>query len=269
MNKKYSRLKFEEVSWEWRSPFLPSSILHLPAFICSIFLLYSLIAGCTKNNNDCLKSTGEIITEERLLGTFTRIEAHNNVNVIITQGSTTAVSVEAGENLIGKVTTEVQNDILIIGNDNKCNWVRSYKHEIDVHVTVANLQEIDHYGFGNITSTNTIISDGLIITIYSNGDVNLDINMNYCYSDVHKSGDLILSGYASINSLWTIGNNWIRCQDLVTDSTYVVSKTTGDCLVNASFKLKVLLEGTGDVYYSGDPADVELEIVGDGAVIKN
>ena len=230
--------------------------------ILSLFMLLTLVASCSKEKNDCMKSTGEIIFEDRAVQSITDIEVYNNVNVIITQNTFSSVTVEAGENLIGKVTTIMHGDTLVIRNENKCNWVRSYKHEITAHVTVKDLRKINHWGYGKISSANTIQSNGLSISINGSGDVELNINVPYCFSDMHKSGDLILKGYAGTSGLWASGNNWIRCEELKTDTTFIESRTTGDCFVNASSRFQALLGGTGDIYYSGDPADVETEITG-------
>ena len=238
-------------------------------YILSLFMLVALVAGCSKEKNDCLKSTGDIMREDRTVQTFKEIEVYNNVNVVITQGIFSAVTVEAGENLIDKVTTELRGDVLVIKNENKCNWVRSYKHEITAYVTTKTLERISHNGYGKISGTNTIQSDGLVISINGNGDVELDINANYCFSDMHKTGDLILSGYAGTSGLWSSGNNWIRCEDLITDTTFVESRTTGDCFVNVSSKFQALLNGSGNIYYSGDPGDVKTEVIGSGVVYKN
>jgi len=238
--------------------------IHLGYLVVLILML-----GCSKEKNDCMKSTGEIIFVDRELALFSEIEINNNVNVILTQDTFSSIMVEAGENLIEKITTVVQGDRLVIQNENKCNWVRSYDYAVNVHVSVTNLQRIEHNGYGKISSTNTIQSDGIVISINANGDVELDINMPYCFSDMHKSGDLILSGYARLNGLWASGNNWIRCKDLKTDTTFIESGTTGDSYVNASLRLQALVKGPGDIFYSGSPIDVVTEITGEGAVIKN
>jgi len=179
------------------------------------------------------------------------------------------VIVEAGENLVDKVTTVVEGDSLVIRNENKCNWIRSYRYAINVHVSVPDLRRIEHNGYGTISSANTIQSGSLSISLNGNGNVDLQINLPYCYSDVHKSGDLMLSGFARVNGLWASGNNWIRCEELMTDTTFIDSRTTGDCLVNASLRLQASVNGSGDIYYSGDPPDVSTEILGTGAIYKN
>jgi len=238
-------------------------------YVCSLMMLLSLGLGCGKGKNDCFKSTGEIVFEDRGVQSFTQIETHNNVNVIITQGAFSSVTIEAGKNLIGKVTTVVQGDSLVIRNENKCNWIRSYKYDINAYVTVKNLRRIDHQGFGRISSSNTVNAITLYISNHNNGDVELDLNVGYLYTDMHKTGDVILKGTAGGHEVYSSGNNWLRCASLETGYTAVQSVTTGDCYVKASDSLKAGIYSLGSIYYSGNPQKITSTIEGSGELIKN
>ena len=69
-------------------------------------------------------STGKTITEVRQPGNFNEIELDNNINLYITQGNYNQITIEAGENLMKRITTNVSNNCLYIKNQNTCNWVR-------------------------------------------------------------------------------------------------------------------------------------------------
>ncbi len=70
-----------------------------------LFILVLLFTGilsipsCKKENRcDCIKRTGPIVKETRVLAEFTRVEAEDNLNVFITQDTVQEVVIEAGEN---------------------------------------------------------------------------------------------------------------------------------------------------------------------------
>ena len=78
-----------------------------------------LISSCRKENMwDMFKGTGKNISEIRALPAFAKIYLKDNVNVIITQGSTQEVKVEAGEKLVPLIRTRVDTGTLFISNDN-------------------------------------------------------------------------------------------------------------------------------------------------------
>ena len=238
-------------------------------YMCLFIVLITLWAGCSKDKNDCLKTTGEIVFEERTAQPFTQIEIHNNVNVVITQDTFISITIEAGKNLIGKVTTVVQGDSLVIRNENKCNWVRSYKYDVNVYVTVLELLKIDHRGFGKVSTSNTLSATRFYISNNHNGDVVLDLDVGYLYTSMHKTGDVVLGGYAGGHEIYASGNNWLRCASLQTGYTSLHSATTGDCYVQVSDSLVAGIYSVGSIYYSGNTQTITSTIEGSGELIEN
>lgn len=59
-------------------------------------------------------STGEMTTEVRQLEHFSKLKLFNNVNVTIMPCDTFMIEISAGKNLIKNITSEVNNDTLII-----------------------------------------------------------------------------------------------------------------------------------------------------------
>ena len=63
---------------------------------------------------DCFKGTGKVITEIRTPSDFTRVELHDNINLIITQDSINKISVEGGEKILPNIQTKFVDNKLII-----------------------------------------------------------------------------------------------------------------------------------------------------------
>src|ERR1051325_6871516 len=131
-------------------------------FLLFVYLVFAagvfLFSSCKKENRwDMFKGTGKRITETRPLTAFNKIYLEDNENIIITPGNYYEAKVEAGEKLIPLIHTKVDSGTLILSNDNRCNWARSYKKGIiNVYVTMPTLRFIWHYGSGNITCSDTI-----------------------------------------------------------------------------------------------------------------
>src|SRR5204863_7783046 len=99
-----------------------------------------------------------------------------------------------GENLMKDLKTDAVDGILKISNDNKCNWVRSYKKEIKIFIGIKNSTNIFHYGYGNISCEGQLIKDTLFIHHYSSGDINLNLKSNLIWLDMDRLGNLNLQG---------------------------------------------------------------------------
>ena len=92
--------------------------------------------SCKKENLcDCVKTTGSHKVEYRSLQNFRCIYLKDKMDLYITQDSSYEVRVEAGSNLMGLIKTELDGETLKVFNNNRCNWVRGYKHKINVYVS--------------------------------------------------------------------------------------------------------------------------------------
>ena len=235
----------------------------------SVFLL--LTPSCKKENmGDCFKGTGKIIVESReITENYYKIELEDNVGLIITQGPVNSIQVEAGENIISLIETELINNVLTIRNKNRCNWVRSYNKPVLVHVTIPHLVSLQYKSAGNITSTSTLNIDSLNIEVWGgSGKVSLDVNCRVAVYAIHTgTGDLEIKGKTSLSYVWNSGNGFFYGSDLETNQTYIVHKGTGNCYVYSKNHLDAKVFHVGDVYYKGDP-QIVTDIRGSGRLIK-
>lgn len=236
--------------------------------ILSIFAFVLSGIACRKENRgDCFKRTGDIITETRSVSGFDKIFVEDNVNVFITQDSVFEVKVEAGENLIPLIKTELTDGELRIKNDNRCNWTRSYKPQVNVYLKMPVVKYITSDGVGTIKSTNTITTPSFDYRLMNLGDIELTVSNQEVIGHMHGAGDIYLHGTTNHHACNIVGNGFIRASDLRTSYTWISSTTSGNVYVRASDLLQVLIHGNGDVIYYGQPSTVEYEITGTGKLI--
>jgi hypothetical protein len=228
-----------------------------------------LLFSCRKENLfDCFKSTGDIVTERRSIEPFTETIIYDNINVIIVQDSLTYLEVNAGENLLPLINTEIQNGKLIIENNNKCNWVRDFSVPVNVYMHVPSLHILDTYGSGKIYSQNTLSVDVIEINNRNTADIKLDIIANEIYSKQHAAfGDNTISGSCGFLFVYNIGNGFCDCNQLSTSRATVISNTTGQTYVNACDDLHAEIASSGNVYYKGAPV-ISSVITGTGKLIQ-
>lgn len=238
----------------------------------SIFVIIVGVFGfaCNKESAwDCVKTTGSIERETRTVADFTNIELNDGINLILTQSTTKSLVIEAGKNLIGKITTIVDNGTLVIKNTNKCNWTRTYKKEINLYLNVSLLGTITHNGFGKLTATNTLTSNDWRLDINGNADVDLDINAVAFYSGIYGSGTLTMTGTVGEFGLWTSGDAWVRCASLNANNVSITSGSTGDSYVKAINKFVGVISNIGSIYFSGNPTEESFDATGSGQFIRN
>jgi len=235
-----------------------------------IFLSASVLiaSSCEKDHLfDCLKSTGSIVSEEREVSDFNRIDVYNNPEVILTQDVVNSITVEAGGHIISGITTEISNGTLTIRNENKCNWVRSYSKTIAVYVHVKKLDIIHHHGSSSISSANTLENTKFDFNIWNSGDIEVAVNTDSMFSKLGVAvGSMTVKGHAGYSYVYNIGSGFAYEHDLQADHSFIDYHGTGDCYVSVSHDLAVKLYDAGNVYYSGNP-QVSSSIYGSGQLI--
>ncbi|MCX6296377.1 MAG: DUF2807 domain-containing protein [Bacteroidetes bacterium] len=223
-----------------------------------ITIVLILFSSCKKENRcDCIKRTGEIITEIRTVPLFDRLFVEQDVNVFLTQDSVTEVKVEAGENIAPLIQTVVEEGVLIIRNKNRCNWARSYNKPLNVYIKTPGLKYIHSNGSGNIKSLNTITKDTFDVRIEGSGDIDLTISNSQIISHIYGFGDLILHGSTKEHLCSIGGSSFLYAADLYTYNTWIQSYTLGECYLKASSLLTYRIDDKGDIYSIGIPPIIQ------------
>ncbi len=236
--------------------------------LSAFFLSMMLTTSCEKDHLfDCLKSTGPIASESRDVSDFNRIDVYNNPEVIITQDNVNSIKVEAGAHIISGITTEINNGILTIRNENKCNWVRSYSKTIAVYVHVKKLDIIQHHGSSTISSTNELQNSTFDLNVWNSGDINLAIHADSTFARQHTTvGDMTLTGHSGYCFYYSNGNGFTYDSNLQVNNATVIQRGTGDCYVNVSQSMSVEIHDSGNVYYTGNP-QISSNVTGAGKLI--
>ncbi|HNS31308.1 MAG TPA: head GIN domain-containing protein [Tenuifilaceae bacterium] len=226
------------------------------------------LASCdSKSAWDILKTAGKTVSEEREIEPFGKVELLDRVNLDICQDTAYKLILTGPKNLLPKISTRVEDGTLTIADNNSCNWVRDYEHRITAKVHVKQLNRIYYEGIGNITTTNKLTVDTLIIRSFqSAGSINLDVTLKYfhCYFD-QSLVDLHIAGTANRVHAQINGTGFLYCHELITPHCVAFNQGSGDIYVYASNYLHGIIEGSGNVFYTGNPSSTEFRYIGRGS----
>ena len=237
----------------------------------ALFAFVLLFTNACKKENmcDCLKSTGSNTTDYRNISGFTKIDLHNNVDLIITPGKTFDCKVTAGRHLVDMITTEVSGQTLVIKNKNKCNWVRSFKNKFTVEVSMPVLEALYYDGSGTVTSTDTIRTGYFTMNGWNcSGSVRLLLNCQAAWLALNSgTSDLTATGYSGTSYIYSGSTGPLHCHNLSSDFTYITNNSTNDCYVSVQKEMNADLPLTGNIYYSGKPYHIQKQLTGTGKLI--
>lgn len=235
------------------------------------FPLLLLLLGCQAEQwDDCVTSTGPQGTEERAVGAFDRVVLEDRVDLVLVDRPAGTVVVEGGSNLLGQVVTDVEGGTLRVRNDNRCNWVRSFRPRITVRVPRQGLRELELHGTGDVRSTDTVRSAVFRIEQHdAQGTVTLALAVDTCYVGLHTgAGDVHVAGHCGVAYLYSglmgpIDAGGLRAQEVNVNNSAVT-----DITCRAVQRLNVQIFDAGDVRYYGDPV-LQATVTGSGQVVRS
>ena len=226
------------------------------------------LSGCQKENQfDCLKSTGTQVADNRMVAPFTHIRVFDNIEVELVKDSVHFIEIHAGDNLLPNIETKVENGVLTLHNNNKCNWVRSYKHTPKAVVHVATPRRILHDGYQTVRSRGTLVQDSIDLNITDAGDFDLTLQSRFVRTTQYETGNITLKGTAQLFSFENYGLGKVYAAGLAADTVYGHVAGQGDNHVRATKVVGATISGAGNVYYYGSPEQAGVSGPGPGQFI--
>jgi Putative auto-transporter adhesin, head GIN domain len=195
------------------------------------------------SSNSATEGSGVAATRARDLALFNSVELAGSNDVVIRVGEKHSVVVRADDNLLDRVTTEVQSGTLVIANTPGGFTTES---PMSVEVSVPTLNALTLTGSGNIV-VDGIESENLNVTLPGNGT-------------------LTGSGTATRLDVAVSGSGTVQFTRLVANGVRAVVSGSGSIFVTATQTLDASVSGSGAILYTGNPQDVTKSVTGTGAI---
>lgn len=229
----------------------------------NVFLILTVLicASCSRNTllEECTTSTGPKRIEVRTVDDFSEMEVHGNVGIHWHNGHRCKVELEGGRNLLEQVCTTVDKGKLKIENTNRCNWVRSFAKDIQVHVYGKQLRVLEVKGFGPINFFDTLHSPILYIRHYGASEVHLNLKSQELYVDLNGLGVLNLAGQSQKADFHAMSVAKLRAWEFQVENLRVHQRGQSPMQVKAVEKLTGIIESDADVLLKGKP-EIEVDV---------
>lgn len=231
-----------------------------------------------------IRGEGDVVSETFLIHDFTGIELSIDADVIISNDGTDEIVIEGQQNIIDNIELDVDNGVWEIKNNRNVT-----RHEpVTIRINMDQLDKIYLTGSGDITCKSAY--SGNYLEVKTTGSGNIFFNDNLEFSDLDLSitgsgnidilgdfidtkaqltgtGHLFIEGISNKLIISTTGNGQFNGVDLECDDVQITSSGFGDCKVFVNSKLDVIITGSGNIYYKGNP-DINANITGTGTVIN-
>ena len=197
--------------------------------------------------------SGNVVSETRAVSGFHGFDLSGSGDVIVTQGDTEGLVIEAEDNILPLLESTVdKRGILHLGFKEHVGSVSSRKTVVfKLAAKTLDLMELE--GSGNIRAA-SLSGKTLAVSLPGSGHCAVDrLQAETLKVDIDGSGDLKLAGEAHSQAITFNGSGKYEGESFKTDATTLQINGSGDARVWADTSLSVEVNGVGDVGYKGNP----------------
>ena len=244
-----------------------------------IFLFISLLVSTSLVATSCsligagglgggIPGSGNILAETRDTGAFEAISIeYPGAEIIVQQGDKEIVELEADDNLLPQLSTEVRSGTLTVKNV-ETDWKNTVNpsEQVRISITVRDLTEIILSAPVGDLKVNDLQAGTLKLVVSGGAQVRLNgIQVDLLDSVLSGAGDIQASGTAEEIKLVLSGLGDFNAADLQSKKADIELSGMGGATVRVDEELAATITGAGSIQYFGNP-HVEQSVNGAGSV---
>jgi len=213
-----------------------------------------------------IKGSRNVVSEDREIGSdFEIINVQQGINLYISQGKPIDIHVEADDNIIDLLITEVKNNELNIYFEKNVNRAKAR----NVYLTTENISKIKASSGSSVTSENTLQTTLLELDSSSGSTIKIHANASEIKTESSSGSSIKIYGKCNTFTANSSSGSSINAEELKTVNAKTEASSGANINVNVTNKLTAKASSGGDIDYEGNPSEVEKETSSGGSVSGN
>ncbi len=213
-------------------------------------VLVTTLTSCHFDLHTGKDGNGNVVTKERSVSEdFTEVKGSTGLDVYLTEGAENKIVVEADENLMDLIETNISNGKLTIRSSKNIGRSKSKK----IHVTYVRLDKIEASSGADVMGNSVIKSETLSLDSSSGADIEVEVFSNELYAETSSGADIDVSGKANKFYANASSGSDLDAKKLEVITCNAKASSGADIIVNVKEKLDAKASSGGDVRYYGDP----------------
>lgn len=235
-----------------------------------VFIL--LLLACKKaQDRRCWKSFGTETSLVVPIDSVQKMRLNNGLTYVMHQSNERKVEIIGGENMVNLVAVENNNYHLEITNKSYCNFLRDFNKKVTVHIYYPQFTDVYAEVSDSLIFADTIRGNLLDLEMREAGGItviNADLNDLRIVVSAGP-GSFIAKGQAKFATLKTQGEGFGDATELNVQNLFAYQNSKAPLKLNVNqTDANVLIDGAGDIFYLGEPANLTLTTNGAGNFIK-
>lgn len=242
------------------------TLIKITLLITTYLILLFTTTSCFVEGISGIKGSNTVVSEDRdISSNFESIKVQQGISVFLTQGNSTNINVEADDNIIDLLITEVKNNELNIYFEKNVYKAKAR----NVYLTTNNISEIRTSSGARVKSENTIQTTQLNLDSSSGSSIKIHVMANEISSESSSGSSIKIEGKTIIFSAKSSSGSSINANDLKAIDVYAKASSGANIDVNVSGKLTAKASSGGDIDYEGKPTNIDKDTSSGGSVSRN
>lgn len=208
-----------------------------------------------------VRGSGNVTTETREVSGFSEVALEGSGEVTITVGDKESLTIEAEDNLMSHLTSDVANGRLVLGTRDAIVTTR----DIVYTITVTNLEGITVSGSGDI-EVGELIAPNFTTEIRGSGRIEVsNLEADRLEVIISGSGEIDTSGTSTELDVSIPGSGRFDGEMLKAVNARVSISGSGFAVVDVNDTLDAEVSGSGTIEYLGSPTVIST-VSGSGSI---
>ena len=194
------------------------------------------------------RGNGQVVEENRkITDEFTAVYASEGLDVFVTQGDGFSINVEADENIIDLIGTDIRDGRLKVHAIE--NIGRATKN---VYVTLPEISALETSSGADLIVQNTVKANKIELEASSGSDLEVEVDANEVVAETSSGADIKVSGRTDVLYADASSGSDIKARGLVANRCTADASSGADISVNVSESLTADASSGADISYTGD-----------------
>ncbi|KAA3601538.1 MAG: DUF2807 domain-containing protein [Calditrichaeota bacterium] len=210
--------------------------------LINFFLILGLISACASAKN--IKGNGNVVAEKRNVSNFEKVVVDGSFKVFIEHSKNETLEIEAEENILPHIISEVRGDVLRIYTENNVQTTETIK----VRIGSDEVDYVELNGSGKIEIDN-----------FQNDRLSVEMN---------GSGKIYANGKTKDFDVEINGSGKVESQNLKAENVDVEINGSGKVEISSERSINSDINGSGKIIYHGNPTNISNSVNGSGKIVK-
>lgn len=213
-------------------------------------------------SKELTKGSGHVVTEAREALPFMNVEVIGNLKVILQQGDSLTIKIEADDNLLELVDTRINDNNLRIGITDAI----SHESEITAYITLTDLSRVSATNNSVITANDLINGSHLELEIKNGAQTSMQLNYEKVNLVLTSGAAANLNGKSETFHAEISTGSLLDARFFETSECNITSRTGSQAKVYVTDYLKATARGGSIIYFRGEPSRIERFTSGGGTI---